>query len=100
MLIKYVRDGENNRVGVVVATGSSKIGWSLCNKLDRFDRKKGLMIAEARANMSDADKEKRDFETRLCNLCQSESRNVDQKIVETLCDDLEEMKERARSYFQ
>ena len=100
MLIRYVKNEKGNRVGVVVATGAFKIGWSLCNKLDKWDRKKGLMIAEARANMSPEDKDKRDFTGRLCTLCGSESKNVDQNVITELCNTIDHMQERAESYFK
>ena len=49
MLTKYVRDERGKRVGVVVATGKTNVGWSLCHRTDRWDRAKALTIAEGRA---------------------------------------------------
>ena len=56
MLIQYVRDKNNHRVGVVVAEKPSLvdkgdgIGWSKCHsRLDKFDKKMGIKIAYGRA---------------------------------------------------
>ena len=37
--------------GVVVAIGPSIMGWSLCNKLDKFDKSKALELAINRAKL-------------------------------------------------
>ena len=48
MLIQYiVKNGK--RSGVVVATGRNKLGWSLLNHKDKWNRKLGLRIAQGRA---------------------------------------------------
>lgn len=54
MLIEYVKNKQNKRVGVVVALnskdiGQPNIGWSRCNWRDKFDKKKALSIAIGRA---------------------------------------------------
>jgi len=36
-------------VGIVVAVGKGKIGWSLCNKTDRWDKEVGKSLAIGRA---------------------------------------------------
>lgn len=48
-LVQYVRDRNGHPVGAVVAVSADQIGWSLMNKLDRWDREKALMIARGRA---------------------------------------------------
>lgn len=48
-LVQYVRDRNGHPVGAVVAISVNQIGWSLTNKLDRWDREKALMIARRRA---------------------------------------------------
>ena len=48
-LVQYVRDRNGHPVGAVVALSANQIGWSLTNKLDRWDREKALMIARRRA---------------------------------------------------
>ena len=52
LLIEYIRDSKKNPIGVVVANGASKIGWSLCNikSGDKFNKEIALTIAIARAN--------------------------------------------------
>lgn len=51
MLIKYVRNKERQRIGVVVAIDRNRIGWSKCNFSmgDRFDKERGKYIAQKRA---------------------------------------------------
>jgi len=51
MLIRYIRDRKNRKVGVVVALDADRVGWSMCHTTagDKFDREKGLKIAIGRA---------------------------------------------------
>ena len=49
MIYEYVRDRNGHPLGVVVALGKKDVGWSLCNKKDKFDKEFGLMIAKGRA---------------------------------------------------
>lgn len=51
MLLKYVKNRKGQRIGVVLAIGKDKIGWSKCNFSmgDKFDREKGRDIALGRA---------------------------------------------------
>jgi len=37
-------------IGVVAATNVGQIGWSRCSEKDKFDMKKGRLIAIGRAN--------------------------------------------------
>ena len=61
-VINYKMDGPNadikvikgRPIGVVVAIGSSIIGWSLCDKKDKFNKKVGLELALIRANLAAA----------------------------------------------
>jgi hypothetical protein len=51
-VIQYIRDENKNPRGVLVAVKqdeSYKVGYSLCNKKDRFQKKMALKIALARA---------------------------------------------------
>lgn len=58
MLIQYIRNKKNQRIGIVVAVDKYKVGYSLCktknNKYpfiaDKFDKQRGLEIAVGRAN--------------------------------------------------
>jgi len=94
MLIKYVRNGEGNRVGVVVATGASKVGWSLCNKKDKWDRKKGLMIASNRAE--------RGFHSVIPTMYVKEHDCETGKVIqrEVMVSAFNHMEERALSYYK
>lgn len=63
MLVEYVRDEEGQKIGCVIAIkfidvnidnpssliSSYLIGWSLCCKRDRFDKRTARHIAEGRA---------------------------------------------------
>jgi hypothetical protein len=49
MIREYIRDANGNLAGVVVSTGPNKIGWSLCNPKDNFDKGMALLIACGRA---------------------------------------------------
>lgn len=51
MLVKYVRDSKKRPVGVVVATGKYKVGWSLCDKKDIWNKKIGIALATGRASL-------------------------------------------------
>ena len=55
MLITYIKNKKNERIGAVVAIDAEKIGWSLCCKKDRFDRDMALSIAFGRAHGSNAE---------------------------------------------
>ena len=50
MLIQYIRNKNNQPIGVVVAVDKYKVGYSLCKKGDRFDKQRGFEIAVGRAN--------------------------------------------------
>ena len=49
ILIKYKRNDHGHPIGVLVATGREEVGFSLCNKKDKWDKEKALMIAIRRA---------------------------------------------------
>ena len=53
-MIQYFRGDGNHPIGIMVAlfdekTNTVKIGWSKCNKKDKFDKERGLKIARLRA---------------------------------------------------
>lgn len=55
-IIKKVYSGHRHVgyiVGAVVDERLYGIGWSLCNRLDRFDKERGLMIALSRTNSTE-----------------------------------------------
>lgn len=49
MIVQYIRDKKRNPRGVVVAVDKDQIGWSYCNKKDRFNKERGKQIATDRA---------------------------------------------------
>lgn len=50
MLIKYVRNGNGEKFGTIIATSPVNIGWSICHNKDTFDKKMGKFIAYNRAD--------------------------------------------------
>ncbi len=49
IIIRYLRDAQNNPYGVVVATSPDNIGWSMCSDKDRWSRQLAKQIAIGRA---------------------------------------------------
>jgi hypothetical protein len=55
-IVQYIRDKNRIPTGVLVAVKSLEgynIGYSLCSKYDRFEKKMALRIAVGRANFGD-----------------------------------------------
>ena len=48
-LVKHVRDDFGTPFATLVAIGRDQVGLSICNTRDRFDKKRGTLIAEKRA---------------------------------------------------
>ncbi len=94
MLVNYVRADSGKKVGVVVALSSDKIGYSLCNPLDKFDKSYGKFIAEKRAETG------QDF---LAKLAQTIGRRGEYgktiNNIGRLIGPLIQMEERAGRYF-
>jgi len=44
-----LRNRKNEVVGVAIAVGRNQVGWSLCNKSDKYNQEKAEMIALRRA---------------------------------------------------
>ena len=94
MLIQYVRTDKGKRVGVVVALSSDHIGYSLCNPVDKFDKKKGKFIAERRAETG------KDFIDKLAVVINR--RCLRGKMISNICRLIQpmlDMQERASRYF-
>lgn len=49
MLTRYVKNEDNQKIGVVVAIERGQIGWSRCRMGDKFDKALGIKIAIGRA---------------------------------------------------
>jgi len=94
MLISYVRTDSGKKVGVIIALSSKKIGYSLCNPLDRFNRSIGKFIAEKRAEkgkdyivkIAEVINRRCDYGKPMSNIC---------RVVQPMLD----MEERAGRYF-
>lgn len=94
MLVEYVLDSSNKRVGVVVALnsediGGPNIGWSRCNWRDKFNKKKALEIAIGRAKL------------RL--LARDNTYEQNKEIYDlppSMVEAVEKMRERMKKYFQ
>ena len=51
-MFEYHRENNRRPIGVltaVIISNDVRFGWSLCSKLDKFDKDFGLQLAEARA---------------------------------------------------
>ena len=94
MLISYVRADSGKKVGVVVALSSDKIGYSLCNPLDKFDKSYGKFIAEKRAETG------QDFLAKFAKII-GRRFEYGKRIhnISQLIGPLEQMEERAGRYF-
>ena len=53
----YLEETGGDPIGVIVSTERGKVGWSLCNSKDKFDKKLGKMIAINRADAYGFDKD-------------------------------------------
>jgi len=52
LLVQYIRNNNGTKKGIIISgdfNGEICIGWSLCNKLDKFNAKEAFYIAEGRA---------------------------------------------------
>ena len=45
MYKQYLRDKNNNPIGLVIVSKDRHVGWSKCNKLDKFDKRIANIIA-------------------------------------------------------
>ena len=46
----YLREVGGDPIGVIVSTERGRVGWSLCNHKDHFDKVRGKVIAQNRAD--------------------------------------------------
>lgn len=56
-IIQYIREEDRTPIGCMVAIGDNNgvnIGFSLCNKWDKFNKERGIFIAENRAKSDKA----------------------------------------------
>lgn len=53
----YVDEVGGEPIGVIVSTERGRVGWSLCNHKDRFDKTRGKLIAINRADHYGFDRE-------------------------------------------
>lgn len=96
-LITYVRGTNGRRVGLVVATGRDRIGWSTCNvDKDIFDKELGLKIAVSRSNSS---KLQNKLKSCLSTNVSSIWRDLDVVSPEMMCQ-IKKMSNRAKKYFK
>ena len=99
MLIKYVRNKQKQRIGVVVAIDKNRVGWSKCNFSmgDKFDRKRGKYIAKKRAEkyVFDPNWRCKEFGSTIC-----QDFFDDRHIPQCVHSDFLDMAERANRYFK
>ena len=85
MIVQYVRDKHRNPVGTVVATltrdNEISVGWSRCNKLDRFTKSVAKQIAYERAVRENATEALREeFQTLPMSYCIAIAKIVDRAV--------------------
>ena len=83
----YRKFERGKKFGVVVALDKDILGWSLCNKKDKFDKEKGVAIALGRAALAS-------------EMSLSERSNYYDQVPQSLVKVFEEMRERSKKYFQ
>lgn len=76
-IYSWVRNSKGHKVGVVLASGRSQIGWSLCCKKDKFDKQKALELALVRA-----------------------TENSKEEVPHTIKTSYEKMVKRSKAYFK
>lgn len=87
ILIQYLRR-KNNVPGLVIAIAPGIIGWSLCNKHDRYSKEKAFQIALSRAEKaSKLNPAERDY-------------YYYERIPFTLVEIANKVKERSEKYFK
>ena len=87
ILIQYLRK-KNSVPGLVIAIAPGIIGWSLCNKHDRYSKEKAFQIALSRAEKAaKLDPSERDF-------------SYYDRIPSTLVEIAARVKERSEKYFK
>lgn len=114
MLIEYVRDKNNTKVGVVVAMSPDQIGWSRKNKKDGpFDKAFAVKVATGRALKSKIrdlrDQEIQAEKSRISLRASMEGHpdptlgmpdSTRPKVPSDIQPILEKMKDRARRFFK
>lgn len=85
--IPYVNYEKGKKFGVVVAIDKDILGWSLCNKRDRFNKEKGLAIALGRAALAS-------------EMTASERFDFYNRVPDSLVDLFEEIRDRSEKYYQ
>ena len=48
-IYQFIKNRKGNLVGCVLAVDKDQIGWSMCNKRDRFSKDRAIKIAIGRA---------------------------------------------------
>ena len=74
------------KIGVVVSIDKDVLGWSLCNKKDKFDKDRGLSIALGRAALAS-------------EMSLAERIAYYEQVPQSLMYEFKEMEERSRKYF-
>lgn len=105
MLIRYIRTPKKKRavidykmdnhygtriietggdpIGVIVAIDKNKVGWSLCSPRDKFNKERGKMVAQRRAEAYGTDSQK-----------------VFENAPYSIILDIQKMYERSQKYFK
>ena len=70
-------------IGVIVAIDKNKVGWSLCSPRDKFNKERGKMVAQRRAEAYGTDSQK-----------------VFENAPYSIILDIQKMYERSQKYFK
>jgi hypothetical protein len=99
-IVQYIRDGRGQRIGAVVAVSNETegfhVGWSVCNKKDRFDKHRALQIATGRAEVGTTHTQP----VRMVNRAVTDG-NVSYNVrVDAVSETINKVKSRAAAYFK
>jgi hypothetical protein len=102
-IVQYIRNGRNQRIGVVVAIDAERVGWSVCNKKDHFDKEKAVRLAVGRAELANELKDHDLFPAqpvRMVNRTVTDG-NVNYNVrVDAVAETINKVKSRAAAYFK
>lgn len=95
-IVQYIRNGRNERIGAVVAIDAERVGWSVCNKKDVFNKNRALKIAIGRAEVGTSHVQP----VRMVNRTVTDG-NVNYNVcVDAVAETINKVKSRAAAYFK
>jgi len=95
-IVQYIRDGRNRRIGAVVAIDAERVGWSVCNKKDVFDKNRAVQIATGRAEVGTAHVQP----VRMVNRVVTDGSLTYNVRIDAVAETINKVKSRAAAYFK